>query len=86
MNYKILIKRQAQKVLQKLSRIDKTRITEKIMALGRNPNDTTLNIKRLQGQPYFRLRVGDWRIIYDKDDILKIITIEKVKPRGDAYK
>ena len=86
MIYTLLIKRQAKKILQKLSRPDRNRITEKIMALGVNPDDPKLDVKPLQGQPYYRLRVGDWRIIYDRDDTLKIIAIEKVKPRGDAYK
>lgn len=56
------------------------------MALGANPDDPTLDIKPPQGEPYYRLRVGDWRVIYDKDDDVKIIAIEKVKPRGGAYK
>ena len=45
----------------------------------------TLLIK-LKGEPYFRLRVGVWRIIFDRDDQVKIISIEKIKPRGGAYK
>ncbi len=86
MAYILLIKRQAKKTLQKLSQLDKNRITEKIMALGADPDDTTLDIKPLQGQPYYRLRVGNWRVIYDRNNGLKIIAIEKVKPRGDVYK
>lgn len=42
--------------------------------------------KALKGEPYYRLRVGQWRIIFDKDDEVKIIAIEKIKPRGGAYK
>lgn len=86
MNYTLLIKRQAQKTLKSLSRSDRNRITEKIMALGANPDDPTLDVKPLQGQPYYRLRVDDWRVIYDRDDEVKIIAIEKIKPRGGAYK
>ena len=86
MTYTLMIKRQAKKTLQSLSRPDRNRITEKIMALGANPDDPTLDVKPLQGEPYYRLRVGDWRIIYDRDDEVKIIAIEKVKPRGGAYK
>ena len=56
------------------------------MLLGENPDNASLDIKKLQGEPYFRLRVGQWRIIFDKDDEVKIISIEKIKPRGDAYK
>jgi len=54
--------------------------------LGENPDNPTLDIKPLQGEPYFRLRTGDLRIIFDRDDDVRIIAIEKVKPRGDAYK
>lgn len=86
MLYTLLIKRQAKKTLQSLSRPDRNRITEKIMALGANPDDKTLDIKSLQGLPYHRLRIGDWRVIYDRDDDVKIIAIEKIKPRGGAYK
>lgn len=86
MTYTLLIKRQAKKTLQSLSRPDRNRITEKIIALGVNPDDPTLDIKPLQGQPYYRLRIGNWRVIYDRDDNVKIIAIEKVKPRGGAYK
>lgn len=86
MTYTLLIKRQAKKTLQSLSRPDRNRITEKIVSLGVNPDDPTLDIKPLQGQPYNRLRVGIWRIIYVQDDEIKIIAIEKIKPRGGAYK
>lgn len=86
MPYTILIKRRADRALKKLSRIDRTRIAEKIHLLGQNPDDPTLDIKRLEGEPYFRMRVGDWRVIFDRQDEVKIIAIEKIKPRGDAYK
>ncbi len=42
--------------------------------------------KKLVGGPYFRLRVGDWRILFLREEILKIIFIEKLKARGDVYK
>lgn len=86
MHYTLLIKKQAKKVLQSLARTDRNRITEKIKLLGENPDNPVLDVKPLQGEPYYRLRVGQWRIIFDRDDSLKIIAIEKVKPRGGAYK
>lgn len=84
--YTLLIKKQAKKVLQSLARTDRNRIAEKITLLGENPDNPMLDIKPLQGEPYYRLRVGQWRIIFDRDDKVKIIAIEKVKPRGGAYK
>jgi mRNA interferase RelE/StbE len=85
-SYTLLIKKQAKKVLQSVAQPDRTRITEKIMLLGENPDNTSLDIKKLQGEPYFRLRVGQWRIIFDRNNDVKIISIEKIKPRGGAYK
>lgn len=86
MPYQVFIKKQARKALQKLSRKCRNQITEKIELLGQNPNDPTLDIKLLRGSHYYRLRVGQWRIIFDKDNEVKIIAIEKVKSRGDVYK
>jgi len=52
-----------------------------------NPDDKELDVKKLEGEEgLFRLRVGGWRVIFDRQDELKIIAIEKIKPRGDAYK
>lgn len=86
MSYTLLIKKQAKKTLQSVPQPDRTRITEKIVLLGKDPDNPSLDIKKLQGEPYFRLRVGSWRIIFDRDDEVKIISLEKIKPRGDAYK
>lgn len=85
-SYTLLIKKQAKKALQSVPQPDRTRITEKIVLLGENPDDVSLDIKKLQGEPFFRLRVGQWRVIFDRNNEVKIISIEKVKPRGGAYK
>lgn len=83
--YTIIIKRQAQRKLKSLSPDDRLRITDKIRQLGINPDNPILDVKKLEGQPFYRLRVGQWRIIYDRQEVLKIISVEKIKPRGDAY-
>ncbi len=86
MSYEVLIKRQAQKKLKSLPKDERLRLAEKIVQLGNNPDDPALDAKPLAGVPLHRLRVGDWRIIYDRQDDVQIIAIEKIKPRGDAYK
>lgn len=58
-SYQVLIRAQAKKKLQSLPKPERFRIAEKIMQLGRNPDDETLDIKKLEGEPYFRLRVGN---------------------------
>lgn len=84
--YSILIKKQAQKTLQSLSRAERVRITEKIVLLGKDPDHPLLDVKKLENQPFFRLRVGSWRVLFVCEEAIKVMSIEKIKPRGDVYK
>jgi mRNA interferase RelE/StbE len=59
-SYTLLIKKQAKKALQSVPQPDRTRITEKIVLLGENSDNESLDIKKLQCEPYYRLRVGQW--------------------------
>lgn len=43
------------------------------------------DIKRLRGSAQYRLRVGDWRVRFERDDRQLIIVIVRVLPRGRAY-
>ena len=44
------------------------------------------NATKLQGRPGYRLRVGDWRVIYEinKDEV--VIIVMKIAPRGEVYR
>ena len=86
MSYTVKIKRQAKRKLKSLGKKDRLRITDVISSLGVDPDDVMLDTKQLTGSRLWRLRVGGWRIIYDRQHYMKIILIEKIKPRGDAYK
>ncbi len=86
MTYKVIMKKQAEKKLRDLRATERERIADKLYMLSLNPDDLRLDVKKLTGEPFYRLRVGDWRVIYDRQDKIKIISIEKIKPRGDAYK
>ena len=86
MSYTVKIKRQARRKLKSLGKKDRLCITDAISSLGIDPDDGTLDVKQLTGSSLWRLRVGGWRILYDRQDYMKIIKIEKIKPRGDAYK
>lgn len=54
-SYTLQIKKQAKKALQSVPQPDRTRMTEKIVLLGKEPDNPSLDIKKLQGEPYFRL-------------------------------
>ena len=84
--YKIQIHQQASKKLKSLNAKDRLRITSKITELSYDPNAKMLDIKKLTGEIYWPLRVGGWRIVYNIDNETKVIKIEHIKPRGDAYK
>jgi mRNA interferase RelE/StbE len=60
-------------------------ILSKIDALAQDPFAANNNVKKLVGRPGYRLRVGDWRVIYDLDNALRILSIERIAPRGGAY-
>jgi len=84
--YKLEIRRQAATKLKSLPRNERLRITDKIDQLAVNPDDSALDTKKLKDSELYRLRVGIWRIIYYREDTLRIISIEKLGARGDVYK
>ena len=54
--------------------------------LGLDPDDERLDIKKMQGGSGYRMRVGQWRVLFERDDLIKVISIEKIGSRGDIYK
>jgi mRNA interferase RelE/StbE len=47
--------------------------------------DPTLDVRRLTGTSEGRIRVGDWRVLFDRDTAAREIVILRVLPRGRAY-
>jgi mRNA interferase RelE/StbE len=60
-------------------------IREKIIALLHDPYGPHNNATKLQGRTGHRLRVGDWRVLYELDDKRKVLLVLDIKPRGGAY-
>ncbi len=84
--YDIYYKPLALKALLKMPKNQALLMRNKINALKENPYAKNNNVKRLQEGEGYRLRVGDWRVIYHIDDkILKILVI-KIASRGGVYK
>ena len=84
--YKITYTTQAAKALLKMPRNTANLIREKLEQVAVDPFATIPNAKKLQGRPGYRLRVGDWRVIYEinKDEVT--IIIMKIAPRSEVYK
>lgn len=83
--YLITFSKQADKALRKMPSNIAQNIVKKIKKLSINP-DIMKNVKKLTDHLGFRLRSGDWRIIYVINKNEKLIQIVKIKTRGDAYK
>ena len=84
--YKLTIKRQAIKALQNMPRQNAQRIRRELDKLAAHPNRRDVDVASLTGRPGFRLRVGDWRIIFARDDTARVIDVLSIVPRGQAYK
>lgn len=84
MAYKILIERNAEKDLKKIPKEIQRKI---ILAILKLANDFRgVNSRKISGSlNYYRLRVGDYRIIYEVDDNQKEINIFRIRHRREAY-
>lgn len=84
--YAIEYQPQAIKALLKMSRTTARLIKGKIEMLASTPYAPNNNVKKLTGEEGYRLRVGDWRVIYELLDARLVVVVVKIKPRGEAYK
>ena len=85
--YKIIFSKKADKALRKMPRNIALNISKKIKELADNPHKMR-NIKKLTNHPGYRLRVGDWRIVYTvhENENELLVHIVNVKTRGEVYK
>ena len=72
--------------LRKLARIPRNeadRIRQKVSKYADDPGSLKANVKKLQGREGFRLRVGNWRVIFDENgDVLDVLDVDS---RGSIY-
>lgn len=82
MQYRIEIDKRAVKFISKQSKPQKERILKAIYKLP-----AAGDIKAMQGyNGYYRLRVGDYRIIYTVNNDVLLVRIIEIGNRGDIYK
>lgn len=81
----ILVGKQAKKDLERLPRKIYLKISQDIFLLANNPFSP--NSKKLQSEDgFYRIRVGDYRVVYQVNAQEKTITVTKVKHRKDVYR
>ena len=83
-SYELLIKRPAAKELEALPLRDRRRIVNRIQALANDPRAP--GAEKLSGDEKYRVRQGDYRVLYEIDDAARTVTVVRIGHRRDVYR
>ena len=83
-SYSVRIKRSAAKELEGSPLKDRRRIVSRIGALHIEPRPS--GCEKLSGEEKYRLRQGDYRILYEIADRELIVTVVRIRNRRDVYR
>lgn len=83
-SYRVVIKKSAAKEIERIAKRDRIRIIEKIRSLANDPNPP--GSRKLSGQEKYRIRQGNYRILYQVISDKLIINVVKVGHRSKIYK
>ena len=83
MSYQVLILRRAQKELADLPKVEYARVRDAVGALADDPRPA--GCKKLVGREGWRIRSGDYRVIYEIDDAEEKVTVLHIGHRRDVY-
>ena len=83
--YRVFLERAAEKDLERLSSRLHDRVIAAIQALSRNPRPP--GCRKLMGTDNdWRIRVGDYRVIYEIVDTNRVVRVNRVRHRRDVYR
>jgi mRNA interferase RelE/StbE len=83
-SYKLEVRKSAVKEIADLPKRDRTAILGKIRALGNDPRPH--GSEKLSGDSKYRVRHGDYRVVYEIDDNAKCVVIARVAHRREVYR
>ncbi len=83
MSYAVFVEVRADKELGKLPREAQERLDAAIDALAEDPRPP--GSRKLSGREGYRIRVGDYRVLYNVDDTERTVTVTRVGHRGSIY-
>jgi mRNA interferase RelE/StbE len=82
--YRVVLSKSVEKQLHKLAADIQPRILKRLSDLESNPRPA--DVKKLKGRDAWRIRIGDYRVIYEiRDRVLQVIVIT-IGHRGDVYR
>ncbi len=82
--YRLEVSHTAHRQIRRLPAQTQERINSAIVRLAENPRSH--DSKKLTARDGYRVRVGDYRILYQVDDDTKLVIIYRVMARGDVYR
>lgn len=83
--YEVLLERTVERDLKKLSAVEYHRIIPAIQALADNPRP--VGSRKISGSQHdWRIRVGDYRVVYEIDDKAKHVNVMRARHRRDVYR
>jgi mRNA interferase RelE/StbE len=82
--YRVEVQRSAERDLDRLSTMLFDRISARLAALAEEPRPT--GAEKLTGLHAFRVRVGDYRIIYEVDDSARVVVVMRIRHRREVYR
>lgn len=85
MTYRVKLRPQAIQGLKKIAEPDRVRIGRRIDALAENPRSEGMK-KLLGAEDLYRIRVGDYRVIYMIQDDVLLVLVVRVGHRKDIYR
>jgi len=86
MDYKLILNKKVIKFIQKRVLKDKEKIDSKLKILKQNPYpNSLLDIKKLSNSSFYRLRINNYRFIYEIIDDELVILMMDSNNRGDIY-
>ena len=85
MAYQVLVERAAEKDLRKITSEVRPRLVLALQSLAKNPRPAG-SLKLSGSASDWRIRLGDYRIIYEIADEIRIVRINRVRHRGDVYR
>lgn len=83
MPYRLRLERRAEKELTALHPVDRNRVVAAIRELRNDPRPP--KCKKLRRVNAWRIRVGDYRVVYDIDDVERTVTVLRIGHRRDVY-
>ena len=83
-SYKLFFKRSAEKELRRISEPDLRRVVQRIQSLSHQPRPPGAQMLKGQGKDW-RIRQGDYRVIYEVNDSAQEVSIIKIGHRRDVY-